>query len=55
MRLVFSTQSSGRSTFERFRPLTEPLRLSAPLVRVDTTTPVDVDDVIARLAVVNGA
>ena len=41
--------------FERFRPLTEPLRLSAPLVRVETTTPVDVDDVIARLAVVNGA
>lgn len=38
--------------FERFRPLTEPLRLSAPLVRVDTTTAVDIKDVVARLTMV---
>jgi predicted kinase len=31
--------------FERFRPLVEPLRLSAPLVRVDTSRAVDVDAV----------
>ena len=31
--------------FERFRPLLEPLRLSAPLVKVDTTSPVDIHQV----------
>jgi predicted kinase len=31
--------------FERFRPLLEPLRLAAPLVRVDTSLPVGIDAV----------
>ena len=31
--------------FERFRPLLEPLRLRAPLVRVDTSTTFDVEGV----------
>lgn len=35
--------------FERFRPLLEPLRLSAPLVRVDTSKPVDVSAVAAEV------
>jgi predicted kinase len=36
--------------YERFRPLIEPLRLRAPLVRVDTSRPVDVGEVIAAIA-----
>ncbi len=35
--------------YERFRPLTAPLRLRAPLVRVDTTTAVDTDDLAVRV------
>jgi hypothetical protein len=37
----FNEEGMTTEDFERFRPLMEPLRLSAPLVRVDTTTPVD--------------
>jgi len=48
----FREEEMTTEEFERFRPLTEPLRLSVPLVRVDTAAPVDVDDVIARLTVV---
>ncbi|MHB8665517.1 MAG: AAA family ATPase [Acidimicrobiales bacterium] len=41
----FTEEGMTNEDFERFRPLTEPLRLSAPLVRVDTTTPVDAQQV----------
>jgi hypothetical protein len=45
----FAEEQMTAEDFERFRPLTEPLRLSAPLVRVDTAAPVDIADVAARL------
>lgn len=35
--------------YERFRPLTEPLRLDAPLVRVDTSGPFDAGSVAAEV------
>jgi glucokinase len=45
----FSEEGMTTEDFERFRPLMDPLRLSVPLVRVDTTTPVNTDDITARL------
>lgn len=35
--------------YERYRPLSEPLALSFPLVEVDTATPVDLDAVVAAI------
>jgi hypothetical protein len=37
---------------DRFRPLTEPLRPEAPLIRVDTRHPVDLDAVVAQIEAV---
>lgn len=46
----FSEERLTEADFERFRPLLEPLRLRAPLVRVDTSRPVDVEEVAGALA-----
>ncbi|HET8929764.1 MAG TPA: AAA family ATPase [Acidimicrobiales bacterium] len=35
--------------YEKFRPLLEPLALAAPLVEVDTTTPVDIAATVAAI------
>ena len=45
----FAERDMTTEDYERFRPLTEPLRLPAPLVRVDTSTAVDIDDLAARV------
>lgn len=37
----FTEERMTSADFERFRPLVEPLRLSAPLIRVETSTEVD--------------
>lgn len=41
----FSEEGMTQRDFERFRPLVEPLRLSVPLVRVDTSTEVNIVEV----------
>lgn len=45
----FLGEGLTEADYERFRPLTGPLRLSAPCVRVDTSALVDVDDVVSRV------
>ena len=45
----FLGEASSEEAYERFRSLARPLELSAPLVRVDTSAPVDVEDVVSRV------
>ena len=37
-------------SYERFRPLVEPLRLQAPTVEVNTAEPTDIDEVAAAVS-----
>lgn len=45
----FTEERMTPADFERFRPLVEPLRLSAPLIRVETSTEVDAGAVAAAV------
>jgi predicted kinase len=45
----FAEQDMTPEDYERFRPLTAPLRLPVPLVRVDTATAVDTEDLAVHV------
>lgn len=45
----YREEEMTEADYENFLPLVEPLALAAPLVEVDTTTPVDIDATVAAI------